>query len=248
MKIRFLNSNAIKLIAIVLMTIDHIGFLFFPFNMVYRTIGRIAFPMFAFLLAEGCHYTKDRFKHFSFLFVLGVVFQVVYEIATGDKSEYNVFLTFALSVLCIYTLDFAKANFTKAKPIFDKILGILLFFATVFAVYMLSTKFPFDYGFAGIMAPVVISLTDNRELPKTKVTEILSSHYVKLVLLLIATVFLVKTSAFPTNIALFAFLSTPILFFYNGKKGKLPLKYFFYIYYPAHLVILAGISELIYLL
>ncbi|MBO5782826.1 MAG: conjugal transfer protein TraX, partial [Clostridia bacterium] len=55
-KLRFLSGNSIKILAALAMVIDHVGLLFFPFDPVFRMIGRLAFPLFAYMIAEGCKY------------------------------------------------------------------------------------------------------------------------------------------------------------------------------------------------
>ena len=77
-KLRILNSNALKLLAAVAMFIDHFGLLYFPEVLVLRYIGRLAMPLFAFAISEGCRYTRDKRKHFLFLFAVGLACQLVY--------------------------------------------------------------------------------------------------------------------------------------------------------------------------
>ena len=55
-----LNNNQLKILAIVIMTIDHVGMEIMPQFRILRIIGRLAFPIFAFMIAEGCHHTKNR--------------------------------------------------------------------------------------------------------------------------------------------------------------------------------------------
>ena len=55
-----LTGNQLKLIALITMTIDHIGFMLLPQVKILRAIGRIAFPIFAYMIAEGCQYTRNR--------------------------------------------------------------------------------------------------------------------------------------------------------------------------------------------
>lgn len=243
--IRFLNGTAIKLLAALFMTIDHIGFMFFPRLSIFRIIGRISFPLFAYMLAEGCHYTKNRANHFLLVFTLGVLFQIVYGVATGDKSEYNVFLTFSLSIVGIYSLQYAKEKlFSEEKP-FEKVVAAVQFPIVIFCLYVLSETFPFDYGFFGILLPIFPSIFDERGLPQNKVTKILSCSFVKIALLAIGLYFICATSVFG-KIAFYSYLSIPILLLYNGKKGKWNLKYFFYVYYPLHLVFLQGIGMIVF--
>ncbi|MBO4990114.1 MAG: hypothetical protein J6D37_07270 [Clostridia bacterium] len=246
-KIRFLNGTAIKLIAALFMTIDHIGLLFFPRLLVLRSIGRISFPLFAYMLAEGCHYTKNKANHFLLVFCLGVLFQIVYGVATGDMSEYNIFLTFSLSIVGIYSLQYAKEHlFSKGKP-FEKVVATVQFPAVIVCLYVLSEKFSFDYGFFGILLPLFPSLFDQRYLPENRVTKLLSSSPVKILLLAIGLYFICAISPFGKN-AFYAYIAIPILLLYNGTKGKWNLKYFFYVYYPLHLVLLQGIAMLTFFL
>ena len=72
------SGNTLKIIAMISMLIDHAGLLLFNDNEVMRIIGRLAFPVFAFLIAEGCFYTKNKLRHFLEIFILGAVCQVVY--------------------------------------------------------------------------------------------------------------------------------------------------------------------------
>ena len=63
-----LSANKLKLIALISMTIDHIGLLFFPYTIIFRILGRFAFPIFAYFIAVGCYYTHNKLKHFLHLF------------------------------------------------------------------------------------------------------------------------------------------------------------------------------------
>ncbi|MBQ9857979.1 MAG: hypothetical protein IJO77_03165, partial [Oscillospiraceae bacterium] len=64
-----LSGFILKTVAVITMLIDHIGAVLFPFNPLFRYIGRIAFPIFAFLISEGFYYTKSRIKYAARLFV-----------------------------------------------------------------------------------------------------------------------------------------------------------------------------------
>ena len=88
-----LSGNVLKIIALIAMTVDHIGVIIFPKAVVLRIIGRIAMPIFAFMIAEGCVYTKRKLRYFALVFGLGLICVVGYFIAerkiilnTGYKS------------------------------------------------------------------------------------------------------------------------------------------------------------------
>ena len=74
-KIRFLSGNMLKIIAAVTMLVDHAGILFFPSQNIYRIIGRLAFPIFAYMIAEGCKYTRNKIRYFAMIFGLAAVCQ-----------------------------------------------------------------------------------------------------------------------------------------------------------------------------
>lgn len=99
-----LNNNQLKIIAMVTMLIDHIGYLLFPSIKILGIIGRISFPIFAFMIAEGYFYTRKKSNYFLNIFLLGIFCQAVFFIA--DRSLYlNILLTFSLSILCLFLVE-----------------------------------------------------------------------------------------------------------------------------------------------
>ena len=122
---KFLTGNSLKLLAALFMTIDHIGVILFPRVLVLRIIGRLALPIFAYMIAEGCKYTRNKKKYFGMIFLL---------------------YTFSLSILTVYAMQNLKNRGTTAS--------CLLFLLTVSAVWVLNLLFTIDYGFWGCMLPV----------------------------------------------------------------------------------------------
>ncbi|MBQ8840958.1 MAG: hypothetical protein IJ004_06540 [Clostridia bacterium] len=94
----------LKIIALITMTIDHVGYFLYPTEQWLRIIGRIAFPIFAFLIAEGCRYTRNKKKYFITMLIFAVVCQVAMSIATGSLTM-NIFVTFIFSQLMIFAFD-----------------------------------------------------------------------------------------------------------------------------------------------
>ena len=116
-KIRILSGNALKIIAAVAMLIDHIGLLFFPEQMIFRVIGRIAFPIFAFMIAEGCRYTRNKLRYLLTLSSLALVIQVVYYIAMKSLVM-SIFVTFSISIVLVYSLQlFKKLYFSPQSKV-----------------------------------------------------------------------------------------------------------------------------------
>ena len=77
------SGSSLKLLACVFMAIDHVGVRLFPHLIILRIIGRLAFPMFAFFIAEGCRYTRNKLRHFLMIFAVGVAYCIFYFIYTA---------------------------------------------------------------------------------------------------------------------------------------------------------------------
>ena len=107
-----LNGNHLKLIAAFTMLVDHMGVMLFPQVRLLRIIGRLAYPISAFMIAEGCRYTKNKLRYFFMVLVLGASCQLVYYLFARETRQ-NILLTFSCSILLIYTLRAAQ---TGKKP------------------------------------------------------------------------------------------------------------------------------------
>ena len=220
-----LTNNQLKIIAMLSMLIDHIGVAMFPNVMILRIIGRLAFPIFAYMIAEGCFYTKNKARYFFMIFGLGIICQLVFLFFMGSLYQ-GILMTFSLSIICIYAIDY----YLKKRE--WKSLSLMIF--TVFAVAFLSinlpmmldkTDFEFDYSALGILLPVVIYYSKN-----------------KLIKMLFTALILILLSEIYFTYQLYSLLAIPLLLLYNGERGKYKLKYLFYIFYPLHLVVVYFLS------
>ena len=223
---RCLNGNFLKLIAAISMLIDHIGVVFFPFSPIYRIIGRLAFPIFAFMIAEGCHYTKNRLRYFLGIFLLGAVCQTVYFAVSGD-THMNILLNFSCSVAIIYLLQEWKKR--------HKYIFLILFAAAVVTAYVCYSFLSVDYGFWGMMTPVFLVFAYPAK--GERITE--WQHLARVGVLALA---LIPSLIGVSLLQCFCFLSLPILLLYSGKRGKGNFKYAFYLFYPLHLAALQVIA------
>ena len=211
------------------MTADHVGYMIFRDVAVLRIIGRIAMPIFAFMIAEGCYYTRNKLKYFALIFGLGLICVAGYYV--GDSVFYlNILITFSFSVAIIFALRFAF----KIKKAWAFCLPALAVIVSAFFNYVLpyitgNPSWETDYGFFGTLMPVMIYVVKDFRL--------------KLIAAAIGILAVALTSSF--ELQWWAFMSLPFLIFYDGTRGKLNLKYLFYIYYPLHLVAIYGISLLL---
>ncbi len=217
-KILCLNSFCLKLIAVITMLTDHIGAVLFPGEMVFRYIGRIAFPIFIFLMVEGFYHTRNVQKYeirmIIFAFISEIPFDLAFSATPFDWESQNVFFTLAIGLIM---LDLIKRS---GKTYWKQICVLIV---CVLAAVLLST----DYSGGGIL--LIYFFYQFRERPAAKIV----------ITAAIAFFCFGAIECF----CLFAFI--PILL-YNGKRGP-SLKYAFYAFYPVHLTILylIGIAGII---
>jgi len=126
-----MNAFSLKIIALISMLIDHIGYFLFPQMIILRIIGRIAFVIFAYFTANAYVYTKDKLKHGLTLLIYGILIDLVMLI-TGNYLFSNIFITLALGYFLIMAVD--KRN-------------ILLGIASMIPLFILRI----DYQFYGVL-------------------------------------------------------------------------------------------------
>lgn len=211
-----LSGNQLKLIALVTMTLDHIGVILLPQVRILRIIGRLSMPLFAWMIAEGCRHTRSPIKYLGRIALLGILCQVVMYIATGSLEQ-GILITFSLSICLILLLAWLKRNTGLWWLLLPALSG--LFALTALLPQVLTYRhFCFDYGFCGMLLPVLIYLGTNKRQR-----------------LLLAAAGLVLLSIQQGGIQWYCLLSLPLLALYGGHRGKLKMKNLFYIYYPAHM-------------
>ena len=220
-----LTGNQLKLLAVIFMTIDHIGYILFPWKTVLRVVGRLAMPIFAYMVAEGCRYTRSMPKYLGTMLAVGVVSQIASYVAARSLLL-CIMVTFSLSICLIMLLK--KAAETK------KIIWYLALAAGIAGVFVLTEFIPkripgfdIDYGFWGVMLPVCVYAAKDRRLR-----------------LAVTALCLALVSQRYGWIQWFCLGAIPLLALYNGQRGKKSSKYFFYLYFPAHIAALYGIHYL----
>ncbi len=238
-----LNRNAIKMIAALAMLLDHVGLVFFfgtPLYMPLRALGRIAFPLFAYLFAEGCIFTRSRTRHFFTVFLLGALCQGVFFLFTQQLYPLNILLTLSLAMLLVFAAEDAKAALFSEGTQRKRLLPLTVFALTLLLAFVLNLFFVFDYGFLGTVIPMIVALFDlrGRKLPPA-----IRERDAILPRILVCGGLSALLSLFSPfgYIQLFCLSAVPILLLYNGKEGKRKMKYFFYLFYPLHLALIQGL-------
>ena len=230
---RCINGFILKIIAILTMLVDHTGAILFPEQMIFRNIGRIAFPIFVFLIVEGFYHTRNIRKYEIRMLIFALISEIPFDLAFSSQilefTYQNVFFTLFLGLVMLDVIRTIQKKMPAAGTAAE-ILILILFMA---AAYFLKT----DYDAGGILLIYAFYKLRGRPLWQTAV------------LLAVSYVFFGLVEC-PSVIAM-----VPI-FLYNGKRGfgkdgvysggrngvgAAAVKYAFYLFYPGHLLILYGI-------
>lgn len=227
-KSRFgLTNNQLKIIAMISMLIDHLGVGLFPAVGWMRIVGRLALPIFAYMIAEGCRYTRNRPKHLVLIAALAVGCQLVYWLAMESLYQ-SILVTFTLSIIVIYSVD-GILQHKSVWRVLASLLGLALvvLLAVVFPKKFITHGYQIDYDIWGVLMPVVVYYAKWKPL-----------KLVALAGMIVITVFTLGA------IQWYGLCALPLLVLYNGTRGKWKLKYMFYIFYPTHLVLIYGLQLL----
>lgn len=223
-----LTGNQLKILALIFMTVDHIGLQLLPQTPILRCIGRLAFPVFAWMIAEGCRYTHDPKGYLLRLGGLAAVCQVGYFVAMGSLYQ-CVLVTFFLSALLIFAYHRAVEDSSPKNWAVVLILGGgVVFLAAILPMLIPYTDYAIDYGLWGVVLPLGIYAGRTR-----------------LHRLGVLALGLIGLALCYGGIQWLGLGAVPLLALYNGQRGKRKIGTFFYLYYPVHLVILFGISLLL---
>ncbi|PXV95423.1 TraX protein [Lachnotalea glycerini] len=220
-----LSGSSLKVIAIITMLIDHIGAgilenlpgclesqssLHYTYY-VFRYIGRIAFPIFCFLLVEGYLHTSNVKKYAIRLFIFAIISEIPFDLAFYHTvfitTHQNVFFTLLIGLITLVAIDHFNCS---------SLLRLVCMFAGFYVSYILNTDYA---GFGVVFIVLLYMLHDN-----------------------------IKLRNFVCSLAIAWEITAPIAFIpitlYNGERG-LKMKYFFYLFYPVHLLLIYAISRLL---
>ena len=223
-----MSSFLLKIIACFTMLLCHIPFVYPQYSVPLMYIGKISFPLYAFLISEGYVHTRNFSKYLTRLIVFGVISQIpAYLLFVGKSFNglyLNIFFTLALGLLGIRIYDKIKSKYISIP------LTILL--------AVIAELLKFDYGAFGVLMIVCFYV-----FKKNKLNMVLSQMFLMFIL------YMKKMSYYTFSLfnlqyilfqLLFSVISLAIILTYNGKKGKSSgkIKLMFYFFYPVHLIIL----------
>lgn len=236
-KRKLFSSTVLKWIAVLSMLIDHFGAAFFIiytsyydgseqfpwadefYYYVLRGIGRTAFPIFCFVLVEGFFHTRNKRKHVILLFLFALLSEIPFDLALRnqlwDIKGQNVFWTLLIGFLAIWAIETVRKS-GKWDIVFRLSFSMVIGMCSMLLAELLRT----DYSAFGVLLILVLYVF----------------HENRIRACLFGLLCMVwEIWCFP------GFLC---IYFYNGKRGR-GSKYFFYVFYPLHLIFLYGLRKMV---
>lgn len=217
----------IKIIACLTMVLDHIKYAI-PETKGWLTIylGRIAFPLYAFLATEGYIHTSNLKKYLKRLFIFALISQIpfmLFRTLVGEWRMLNIMFTLLLGILAVMVFDKLDKKYYSSIPI-------------VLLIIFMGKYLRVDYSWYGVASVFLFYLCRNK-----KILRILGFLFLNL--MFYCQRLLLNYSI--ENLILYICVNIPtiLLLFYNGKLGR-KTKYFYYWFYPVHMVVVYCISLL----
>ena len=196
----------LKLLAMLAMTADHIGAVFFPEIPLLRWIGRLAMPVLCFFIGEGLRHTRSPRRYLLRLTGFALLSELPFDLAFYGGIEWghqNVYFTLALGLLALWAIQSRGME------------GWLLALTAALAAELLGC----DYGMYGVL---LILLLDRFRRARSEQ---------------LAAAALLHLAFFGLQTQILSLIALPLLWLYNGKRGRDDRR-LFYLYYPAHLCVL----------
>lgn len=234
-----LNANQLKIIAMISMTVDHLAFVIYPNYptkwqiILLHILGRMAAPIFWFFLVEGYCHTHDKKKYALRLFLFAIIGHFAYNFGFGipfipfQTSVFN--QTSVMWPLFFGLIALMVTDSGKLKP-WQKsvIIGVIC-----------VVTFCADWSCIAVLA--IVSIYENRGSFKRQMAGMLCF------VAMYAAVYVIFINPVYGMIQMFVALTIPLLKRYNGRRGSWKgMKWFFYLYYPAHLVVCGLIRVALY--
>jgi len=230
------DTNLLKMVAMISMLIDHAGKMFFPQYRIMRILGRLAFPLYAYCIAVGGVYSRNRLKYLSRLLAMGLVSQPFYAVALAHTTQAMYAIRFADNpvgaVLNFYVQSWAVPNIMLTLA-----LGLMLIWslregqyvcALSVALFVWRAQNAVNYGWRGVALIALFYLT-------------ISHWWVSLPVLSAYMIWWGSQGASyhmfgaSFGIQMFAILALPLVYIPTWSKVKIN-KWVYYLYYPAHLI------------
>lgn len=232
-----MTNSLLHIIGMICMLTDHNWAVLFPWNEMMSLIGRIAFPIFAFLCAEGYRKTSSFKKYALRMFIFALISEVPFDLMSNGVVFYpfhqNVMFTFLVGLFMMKTMDIIKDKYDGFVRYILMVLSLALFYVLGIATFA-------DYYGNGILMIFVFYIFKDRSLI-SMTGQFIFMYYINVVLM--------GGYYYPVTIGGhyfeimrqgFGLLAMPFIYLYNGKKGNKTkaFQYFCYAFYPLHMIII----------
>jgi len=215
------------------MVIDHVGYIFFPEHIILRIVGRLTMPIMTFFAAEGIRKTRDPKRYLLRLLIFAALSELPYRLAFDlqPKEAYypsNVLFTLLLGVLAVIMANRLEEKFKKP------VLRLLPYVLCMGLAQFLYT----DWNWLGVIMIIGFYHAEQNKLKQFLYLAI--SYFLYIAAEWIAA-WLNGTLALGlwSPVHAFGIAAIALIFLYNGKRGcSRNWGYLFYLFYPAHLLIL----------
>ncbi|WP_298843210.1 TraX family protein [Clostridium sp.] len=242
-----MTTSMLKFIACLLMLIDHMGAVFFPRIIILRMIGRISYPIFAYLIAIGYCKTSSFYKYICRLLIFALVSQIPFSLVFSERIKIHSFFDFFIFIFgrpyLHLNIFFTLAIGLIAIRVWDIVKSLLFKTMTILGLGIIAEIFNTDYGLYGVAIILAFYIFID-----SKVKIVISQVIVYLVfsaLQILLYVYEIQGKAINISwfIQMLSLLSLIFIFKYNGHKGR-DLRYVFYAFYPIHLLIFGALKIL----
>ena len=234
-----ITSFTLHMIAMLAMLIDHIYFTLLNDQLWMNGIGRIAFPIFAFMIVEGYEHTGNIKKYMVRLLIFAIISEIPFDLMIDASLFYpfyqNVMWTFFISLCAITLIEKVKNKYQDNRIILFFLIGLIVIFSYLSGMMMFV-----DYFGYGVLTVLTFYFLREKR-PWKILMQIIILAYINIVLLGRYSIPLVYVGEFALPVQSLALFSLPVIWLYNGKRGYHSnfIKYIFYAFYPLHMLILA---------
>ena len=242
-----INSFTLHILAMIFMLSDHLWIIFFPNQLWLYALGRLTFPIFAFMIVEGFFRTKNRKKYLIRIFIFAIISEIPFNLFSSLAMRkvtmlfypYNNVLWTFLIALCGLNLLEEIENFKNLDKVIRFLEKITISFISIMMAYLIKS----DYLGYGVITVLIFYFFREKNY---------RNIFFQAVSIAILNIFIMPEYEFPFNffgkeifikVQIFAIFSLPIIWLYNGKQGihNNFIKYVFYFFYPLHLLLIVAI-------
>lgn len=231
------SSEVLHILAMLFMVLDHLWAVVFPAQLWMTLIGRLAFPIFAFLTVEGFLHTRNFKKYLARMFLFAVISEIPFDYMYSGLLFYpyhqNVLWIFLISLICMYMLEKARTN---QKTILFIPIAVLI----CISGFLAGTISMSDYYGPGVLTVLVFYFL-RRKTPLTCILQLLLLYWINTELLgglcFTITLFGISFEFVQQGIAVLALIP---IWLYGGNKRihSKTFQYFCYAFYPAHCLLI----------